>query len=129
MEIAVLGCHEDDDSAAPVLEKPDDPEALALAMHQLRQAPDYAAALSLPPPLHLAADTPAGNHIKSFGGRMSQEPQFVSCVKGCMSCLVLLMILIVIGSLAVQSIGVGGEGPSGVGQVAGVRLALAHGVA
>lgn len=54
MEIAVLGCHEDDDSAAPELEKPDEPEALALAMHQLRQAPDYAAALSLPLPLHLA---------------------------------------------------------------------------
>jgi hypothetical protein len=54
VEIAVLGCHEDDDSAAPVLEKPDAPEALALAMHQLRQAPDYAASLSLPLPLHLA---------------------------------------------------------------------------
>lgn len=82
VEIAVLGCHEDDDSAAPVLERPDDPEALALTMHQLRQAPDYAAALSLPLPLHLAglaqayvlptladgdrtsneeSDTPAGN--------------------------------------------------------------------
>lgn len=54
VEITVLGCHEDDGSAAPVREKPDDPAALALAMHQLRQAPDYAAALSLPLPLHLA---------------------------------------------------------------------------
>jgi hypothetical protein len=34
--------------------RPDDAEALALSMHQLRQAPDYAAALSLPLPLHLA---------------------------------------------------------------------------
>ncbi|MFF3259556.1 RNaseH domain-containing protein [Streptomyces sp. NPDC002932] len=34
--------------------KPDEAEALALAVHQLRQAPDYAAALSLPLPLHLA---------------------------------------------------------------------------
>ncbi|WP_326807184.1 DUF3962 domain-containing protein [Streptomyces sp. NBC_01775] len=49
VEIAVLGCHADD-----VPGKPDDAEALALAVHQLRQAPDYAAALSLPLPLHLA---------------------------------------------------------------------------
>jgi hypothetical protein len=82
VEIAVLGCHEDDDLSALLPGKPDDPEALALAMHQLRQAPDYAAALSLPLPLHLAglaqayvlptlverdgtsneeSDTPAGN--------------------------------------------------------------------
>lgn len=54
VEIAVLGCHTDDDPAVPALGKPDDAEALALAVHQLRQAPDYAAALSLPLPLHLA---------------------------------------------------------------------------
>ncbi|MDI5964105.1 pPIWI_RE module domain-containing protein [Streptantibioticus silvisoli] len=54
VEIAVLGCHVEDDPAAPTLGKPDEPEALALAVHQLRQAPDYAAALSLPLPLHLA---------------------------------------------------------------------------
>ncbi len=39
---------------------------------------------------------------------MSQEPEFVSYAKGCMSCLVLLIILVVIGELVVQSIGVGG---------------------
>ncbi|GAA3491739.1 pPIWI_RE module domain-containing protein [Streptomyces cremeus] len=44
-EVAVLGCHPLDG---------DEPEALAMAMHQLRQAPDYADALSLPLPLHLA---------------------------------------------------------------------------
>ncbi|MGW1613692.1 pPIWI_RE module domain-containing protein [Streptomyces sp. NPDC002285] len=54
VEIAVLGCHADDDPAVPGLGKPDEAEALALAVHQLRQAPDYAAALSLPLPLHLA---------------------------------------------------------------------------
>ncbi|MEV7784605.1 DUF3962 domain-containing protein [Streptomyces sp. NPDC088106] len=54
VEIAVLGCHTNDDQADAVPGKPDDAEALALAMHQLRQAPDYAAALSLPLPLHLA---------------------------------------------------------------------------
>ncbi|MCM2422129.1 pPIWI_RE module domain-containing protein [Streptomyces sp. RKAG293] len=53
VEIAVLGCHEDD-PAATVPGASDDAEALALAVHQLRQAPDYAAALSLPLPLHLA---------------------------------------------------------------------------
>ncbi|WP_328671970.1 pPIWI_RE module domain-containing protein [Streptomyces sp. NBC_00328] len=52
VEIAVLGCH--DAPASPVPGGPDDAEALALAVHQLRQAPDYAAALSLPLPLHLA---------------------------------------------------------------------------
>ncbi|MYW05299.1 DUF3962 domain-containing protein [Streptomyces sp. SID3343] len=46
VEIAVLGCHED---AA------DDAEALALAVHQLRYAPDFPDALALPLPLHLAA--------------------------------------------------------------------------
>ncbi|MGR8007688.1 pPIWI_RE module domain-containing protein [Streptomyces hypolithicus] len=46
VEIAVLGCHPDDG---------DSPEALALAVHQLRQAPDYLDALSLPLPLHLAS--------------------------------------------------------------------------
>ncbi|MEU7296595.1 DUF3962 domain-containing protein [Streptomyces exfoliatus] len=54
VEIVVLGCHGDDDSTATVPGSPDDAEALALAVHQLRQAPDYAAALSLPLPLHLA---------------------------------------------------------------------------
>ncbi|GAA3055867.1 RNaseH domain-containing protein [Streptomyces glomeratus] len=39
VEIAVLGCHEDDDSAAPVREKPDDPEALALARHRTTPLP------------------------------------------------------------------------------------------
>ncbi|QIY94511.2 DUF3962 domain-containing protein [Streptomyces sp. S1D4-11] len=54
VEIAVLGCHANADAADAVPGKPDDAEALALAVHQLRQAPDYAAALSLPLPLHLA---------------------------------------------------------------------------
>ncbi|MFI6434131.1 pPIWI_RE module domain-containing protein [Streptomyces sp. NPDC050759] len=45
VELAVLGCHADDGDA---------PEALALAVHQLRQAPDLPDALSLPLPLHLA---------------------------------------------------------------------------
>ncbi|MFJ4097343.1 pPIWI_RE module domain-containing protein [Kitasatospora sp. NPDC089913] len=45
VELAVLGCH---------LADGDDPEALALAVHQLRQAPDLPDALSLPLPLHLA---------------------------------------------------------------------------
>ncbi|MFF3014012.1 pPIWI_RE module domain-containing protein [Streptomyces sp. NPDC057939] len=50
VEIAVLGCHE----AGPAAVAPDNAEALALAVHQLRHAPDYNAALSLPLPLHLA---------------------------------------------------------------------------
>ncbi|MFJ2033741.1 pPIWI_RE module domain-containing protein [Streptosporangium sp. NPDC087985] len=50
MEISVLGCH----PASPD-EEGDIPEALALAVHQLRQAADYLDALSLPLPLHLAA--------------------------------------------------------------------------
>ncbi|MFE1995240.1 pPIWI_RE module domain-containing protein [Streptomyces parvulus] len=54
VEIAVLGCHPDHSTEDTAPERPDDAEALALAMHQLRQAPDYAAALSLPLPLHLA---------------------------------------------------------------------------
>ncbi|MGW5762173.1 pPIWI_RE module domain-containing protein [Streptomyces tendae] len=45
VELAVLGCHPGDS---------DEPEALALAVHQLRQAPDLPDALSLPLPLHLA---------------------------------------------------------------------------
>ncbi|MET8980499.1 DUF3962 domain-containing protein [Streptomyces sp. NPDC004539] len=45
VELAVLGCHVSDG---------DVPEALALAVHQLRQAPDLPDALSLPLPLHLA---------------------------------------------------------------------------
>jgi hypothetical protein len=54
VEIAVLGCHPDNGAVDQQISKRDEPEALALAMHQLRQAPDYAAALSLPLPLHLA---------------------------------------------------------------------------
>ncbi len=45
VEFTVLGCHPEDG---------DSPEALALAAHQLRQAPDLPDALSLPLPLHLA---------------------------------------------------------------------------
>jgi hypothetical protein len=45
VEITVLGCHEADG---------DVPEALALAVHHLRQPPDYQEALGLPLPLHLA---------------------------------------------------------------------------
>ncbi|MEU2625902.1 DUF3962 domain-containing protein [Kitasatospora sp. NPDC007106] len=45
VELSVLGCHPADG---------DDAEALALAVHQLRQAPDFPDALSLPLPLHLA---------------------------------------------------------------------------
>jgi hypothetical protein len=46
VEIAILGCHP---------ESGDEPEALALAVHQLRQAPDYLDALSTPLPMHLAS--------------------------------------------------------------------------
>lgn len=46
VEIAVLGCH---------LEADDKPEALALVVHQMRQAPDYLDALSMPLPMHLAS--------------------------------------------------------------------------
>ncbi len=45
VELAVLGCHPGDG---------DEPEALAPAVHQLRQATDLPDALSLPLPLHLA---------------------------------------------------------------------------
>ncbi|MEU8774521.1 DUF3962 domain-containing protein [Streptomyces sp. NPDC048606] len=45
VELAVLGCHTDDG---------DDPEALAMAAHLLRQPPDYPQALAHPLPLHLA---------------------------------------------------------------------------
>lgn len=45
-QIAVLGCHP---------EVGDKPEALALVVHQLRQAPDYLDALSMPLPMHLAS--------------------------------------------------------------------------
>ena len=38
---------------------------------------------------------------------MSQEPEFVSCVKGGMSCLIFLMIAIVIGSFVIQAVGLG----------------------
>ncbi|WP_084965475.1 pPIWI_RE module domain-containing protein [Thermoactinospora rubra] len=47
VEIAILGCHQTGGTG-------DDPESLALAVHQLRQPPDYPEALSLPLPLHLA---------------------------------------------------------------------------
>ncbi|WP_326829468.1 DUF3962 domain-containing protein [Streptosporangium sp. NBC_01810] len=50
MEVTVLGCH-----PASLGEEGDTPEALAMAVHQLRQAADYLDALSLPLPLHLAA--------------------------------------------------------------------------
>ncbi|WP_316529466.1 pPIWI_RE module domain-containing protein [Kitasatospora brasiliensis] len=45
VELAVLGCH---------MEDGDDPQALALAAHLLRQPPDYPQALAHPLPLHLA---------------------------------------------------------------------------
>ncbi|WP_018655936.1 pPIWI_RE module domain-containing protein [Actinomadura flavalba] len=45
VEIAVLGCHPGDG---------DDPHAVAMAVHQLRQAPDYRDVLGRPLPLHLA---------------------------------------------------------------------------
>ncbi|WP_158884550.1 pPIWI_RE module domain-containing protein [Amycolatopsis anabasis] len=45
VEFAVLGCHPG---------RGDDPEAIAMALHQLRQAPDHLDALRLPLPLHLA---------------------------------------------------------------------------
>ncbi len=51
MEITVMGCHPEPFGA----DEGDHPEALALAVHQLRQAPDYLDSLSLPLPLHLAA--------------------------------------------------------------------------
>ncbi|MDR3084340.1 MAG: RNaseH domain-containing protein, partial [Streptomyces sp.] len=54
MEIVVLGCHDGDSVAAAMGQAPDDAEAIALAVHQLRQSPDYNADLSLPLPLHLA---------------------------------------------------------------------------
>lgn len=44
LEIAVVGCHPGDV-----------PESIAMAVHQLRQAPDHLDALRLPLPLHLAA--------------------------------------------------------------------------
>ncbi len=46
VEIAVLGCHP---------ESGDEPEALALAVHQLRQAPDYLDTLATPLPMLLAS--------------------------------------------------------------------------
>ncbi|TKK85377.1 DUF3893 domain-containing protein [Herbidospora galbida] len=46
IELAVLGCHQSEGDA---------PEALAAAVHQMRQPPDYRDALRLPLPLHLAA--------------------------------------------------------------------------
>ena len=46
VEIVVLACHPD---------QGDVPESLALAVHQLRQAPDYLDALSMPLPMHLAS--------------------------------------------------------------------------
>ncbi|MEU6108081.1 DUF3962 domain-containing protein [Streptomyces albidoflavus] len=55
VEIAVLGCHTERNAQTPSPVVPDEPEAIALATHQLRMAPDYPVALSLPLPLHLAA--------------------------------------------------------------------------
>ncbi|MFJ3987686.1 pPIWI_RE module domain-containing protein [Streptomyces sp. NPDC090032] len=46
VELAVLGCHTADG---------DDPQALAMTAHLLRQPPDYPQALAHPLPLHLAA--------------------------------------------------------------------------
>ncbi|MFD0883425.1 pPIWI_RE module domain-containing protein [Streptosporangium algeriense] len=51
IEVTVMGCHPDPCGT----DEGDRPEALALAVHQLRQAPDYLDSLSLPLPLHLAA--------------------------------------------------------------------------
>ncbi|MFD0398274.1 pPIWI_RE module domain-containing protein [Kitasatospora sp. NPDC127121] len=48
VEIAVLGCRSNGSAAG------DRPEALALAMHQLRHAPEYTDPISMPLPLHLA---------------------------------------------------------------------------
>ncbi|MEU3560280.1 pPIWI_RE module domain-containing protein [Kitasatospora sp. NPDC006786] len=50
VEIAVLGCQSKFGTSAD----DDRPEALALAMHQLRHAPEYTDPISLPLPLHLA---------------------------------------------------------------------------
>ena len=55
VEIAVLGCHTEPQAGPPSPPVPDEPEAIALATHQLRMAPDYPVALSHPLPLHLAA--------------------------------------------------------------------------
>lgn len=63
VEIAVLGCHREDG---------DDPEALALAVHQLRQAPDLPDALSLPLPLHLAGL--AQEYVLPTRGEAEAEP-------------------------------------------------------
>ncbi|MFF8473733.1 hypothetical protein [Streptomyces sp. NPDC015414] len=38
---------------------------------------------------------------------MSQEPMIVSCGYGCVGCSVLLAIAVVIGSLLIQSVGLG----------------------
>ncbi|MEO3976480.1 DUF3962 domain-containing protein [Streptomyces sp. CAU 1734] len=54
VEIAVLGCHVERDAELSSPSVLDEPEAIALATHQLRMAPDYPVALSLPLPLHLA---------------------------------------------------------------------------
>ncbi|MFJ2874578.1 pPIWI_RE module domain-containing protein [Streptomyces sp. NPDC087298] len=59
VEIAVLGCHAERDVELPSFSAPDEPEAIALATHQLRMAPDYPVALSLPLPLHLAGQAQA----------------------------------------------------------------------
>ncbi|KOV21288.1 hypothetical protein ADK58_31605 [Streptomyces sp. XY152] len=38
---------------------------------------------------------------------MSQEPMIASCAYGCVGCSVLLVIAVVIGSLVIQSVGLG----------------------
>lgn len=53
VEIAVLGCHQAPEGSTS--DDGDDPEAFALAVHQLRQAPDYPDPLLLPLPLHMAS--------------------------------------------------------------------------
>ncbi|MGW8851433.1 RNaseH domain-containing protein [Streptomyces xiamenensis] len=55
--------------------RPDDAEALALATHQLRQGPDYATALSLPLPLHLAGLAEAYVLPTISGGDRSDEQE------------------------------------------------------
>jgi hypothetical protein len=70
VEIAILGCHE---------HAGDDPEAYALAMHQMRQAPDYLDALTLPLPLHMASLAqeyvlPTLAEDAAAGGGAAQEP-------------------------------------------------------
>lgn len=50
LEIAILACHPDATDQTPA----DDPQSLALTIHQLRQPPDHTGDLLLPLPLHTA---------------------------------------------------------------------------